>query len=485
MAHRSSRACVPILAGLVLLSTLHLAGCGSGSSPAPSTPTSGSSAATTAVQVNVGDSPSDWILAFTMNIGSMSLTGSHGSATVVSSSTPVEMMHLMGAMQPLAMIAAPQGAYTGASITISSATVMYVDPATKTLLQTTLPGPFSASIPFGNSVTMGSTPMAMGFDLDLANSVSTAPGGGLAFNPLFQATAAMQGSGNPMDWSDGGIQQMMGAVTAVAASSFTMTSLQASQSFTFQTNSSTSFSGGMGGGSSMSAMSSGMLVVVDAEMQPDGSLLAADVRQMMGSGGAMGGGIVTAITGQPPSSLTMVMQNGSGMGMMGSYFAAGATVDLSSSTTYAIDRDQMDISGLPFTPAFDANHLYVGQAVMPVSAGGMMSGGGMGMGGGMMGGAAQAGSFNASELLLEPQGLMGTTGAGVSSGSTAAFTLTLPADSAFTTLTGATAVTIYPQSQMILSGSSSIASGTSVHVFGLLFFDNGQWKMAASRMGAN
>ena len=483
MAQRPSPACVTVLAALVLLSTLHLAGCGSGSSPASSTPSSGSSAATTAVQVNVGDSPSDWILAFTMNIGSMSLTGSNGSATVVSSSTPVEMMHLMGAMQPLAMIAAPQGSYTGASITISSATVMYMDPKTKTLLQATLPGPFSASIPFGNSVTLGSTPMAMGFDLDLANSVTAASGGGLAFQPVFHATAGTQGSGNPMDWTDGGIQQMMGAVTAVAGSSFTMTSLQASQSFTFQTNSSTSFSGGMGGGSSMSAMSSGMLVVVDAEMQADGSLLATDVRQMMGSGGAMGGGIVTAITGQPPSSLTMVMQNGSGVGMMGSFFAAGATVNLSSSTTYAIDRDQMDISGLPFTPAFDASHLYVGQAVMPVSTGGMMSGSGMGSG--MMGGAAQAGTFNASELLLEPQGLMGTTGAGVSSGSTAAFTLTLPADSAFTTLTGATAVTIYPQSQMILTGSSPIASGTSVHVFGLLFFDNGQWKMAASRMGAN
>ena len=31
-----------------------------------------------------------------MNISSMSLTGSNGSATVVSSSVPIEMMHLMG-----------------------------------------------------------------------------------------------------------------------------------------------------------------------------------------------------------------------------------------------------------------------------------------------------------------------------------------------------------------------------------------------------
>ena len=426
----------------------------------------------------MGDSPADWMLAFSMNIESMSLTGGNGSAGVVSSSTPVEMMHLMGTMQPLAMISAPQGTYTGASITVASATVMYMDPVTKAPVQETISGPISAAIPFGSPVVVGATPMALGFDLDMASSVAAGSGGSLTFHPVFHVSSGMQGSGNPTDWADGGIDRMVGAVSAVSGSSFTVTCLQASRSFTFQTNSSTSFSG-----TSMGMMSSGMLVMVDAELQADGSLLATDVREMMGSGGVMGGGIVTATAGQPPSSLTLVMQNGSGAGMMGSFFASGATVDLSSSTTYAMDQDQMDLTGLPFTPVFDANHIYAGQTVMPVSTGGMMSGGGMG--GGMMGGGSQAGTINASELLLEPQGLTGTTDASVSSGSTGAFTLTLPADSAFATLTGATAVTVYPQSHMIVAGTSPIASGASAHVFGLLFFDNGQWKMAASRMGAN
>jgi hypothetical protein len=107
------------------------------------------------------------------------------------------------------------------------------------------------------------------------------------------------------------------------------------------------------------------------------------------------------------------------------------------------------------------------------------------MGGGMMGGGSLAGTITASELLLMPQGLTGTVASAITSGGTSTLVLTLPSDSAFKTLTGATSVTIYQQSATTVSGASPIASGSSVHVFGLLFFDAGQWKMVASRMGTN
>ena len=451
-----------------------LTACGSGSSattnPNP-TPT-----AKTAVQVNMGDAPADWMLAFSMNISSMSLTGSNGTVSAVSATTPMEMLHLMGTMQPLAMISAPQGSYTGASITIGSATVMYMDPTTKAPMQKTISGPITATVNFSSPITVGSTPMAMGFDLDLASSVTADASGNLSMNPVFHVTTGMQGSGSPLDPTDGGIQQMMGTVSGVSGSSFTMTSMQAAQTFTFATNSSTTFENI----SSMSMMTNGMLVAVDASLQSDGSLMATKVQSMMNSGGVMGGGIITAVTGQPPTSLTMVMQNGAGTGMMSSDFAAGATIDLSGSTTYEIDEDNVDMSGLPFTPVFDASHIYVGQSVMPISSTGMMSGGS-----GMMGGSSMGGTITASEVALEPQGLTGTAATAITSGSTTSFTLTLPSDSAFTTLTGATSVTVIQQSQTTVAGTSPIASGSSMHAFGLLFFDAGQWKMVAARMGAN
>lgn len=455
-----------------------LSGCSGGSSAGSTGASSSPASATkTAVQINMGDSPADWMLAFSMNITSMSLTGNNGSATVVSTSVPTEMMHLMGTMQPLAMINVPQGTYTGASVTIGSATVMYMDPTTKAPVQATIPGPMTGTVNFSSPITVGSTPMAMGFDLDLASSVTSGSNGSLTMNPVFHVTSGTQGSGNPMDFEDGGIQQMMGSVSSVSGSSFTMSSMQAAQNFTFETNPSTVFDG-----TSMSSMSSGMLAIVDATLQSDGSLLATKVQSMIGSGGMMGGGMITAVSGQSPPSLTMVMQNGVGAGMMSSYFAEGATIDLSGSTTYDIDDDGIDMSGLPFTPTFDANHIYPGQSVMPISSSGMMSGG---MGGGMMGGSAMAGSITASKIALEPEGLTGTASASISSGATTSFTLTLPQQSAFKTLTNAPTVTVFQQPQTIVSGTSPIASGTAMHAFGLLFYDGGQWKMVAERIGAN
>jgi hypothetical protein len=449
-------------------------GC-SGSSP--NNGTTPTPAAKTSVQVSMGDAPADWMLAFSMNINSMSLTGSNGTVSVVSSSMPMEMMHLMGTMQPLAMINVPQGTYTGASVTIGSATVMYMDPVTKQPLQATIAGPMTATVTFPSPVNLGSTPIAMGFDLDLASSVTADASGKLSMNPVFHVATAMQGSGSPLDPMNGGIQQMMGSISGVSGSSFTMTSMQAAQTFTFQMNSSTTFEG-----TTMSGMGNGMLVMVDASLQPDGSLMATNVQSMMSSGGVMGGGIITAVTGHPAISLTLVMQNGVGSGMMSTYFANGTTVDVSGSTTFTIDKDNMDMSALPFTPTFDESHIYAGQSVMPVSSSGMTSGG---MGGGMMGGSPLSGTITASQLLLVPQGLSGTSLGTITSGATTSFTLKLASDSAFTTLTGATNVEIFQQSKTTVAGTSSIASGSSVHAFGLLFFDAGQWKLVASRIGAN
>ena len=229
------------VATIATVFTVALAACGGSNGTSTTQPPV--TAQKTTVQVNIGDSPSDWMLAFSMNITSMSLTGSNGSATVVSTSVPIEMMHLMGTMQPLTMINAPQGTYTAASVTIGSATVMYMDPTTKAAVQKTISGPISTTVTFGTPVTVGSTPMAMGFDLDLSKSVTMDTGGNMMMNPVFHVTSGMQGSGNPMDPSDGGIQEMMGSVSSVSGSSFAMTSMQAAQTFTFATNSSTVFDG--------------------------------------------------------------------------------------------------------------------------------------------------------------------------------------------------------------------------------------------------
>jgi H+/gluconate symporter-like permease len=80
-----------------------------------------------------------------------------------------------------------------------------------------------------------------------------------------------------------------------------------------------------------------------------------------------------------------------------------------------------------------------------------------------MGGGSLAGTITASEVALTQQGLSGAIATAITSGSSSSFTLTLPSDSAFTTLTGATNVTVFQQPHTTVSGTSPIASGTSIH----------------------
>jgi hypothetical protein len=107
----------------------------------------------------------------------------------------------------------------------------------------------------------------------------------------------------------------------------------------------------------------------------------------------------------------------------------------------------------------------------------MMSGGGMG---GMMGG----GTISASEVDLEQQGLSGTVSGYTGAAAPTTFTLTLPSDSAFTTLTGSTTVTVFQQAGTELWGLTALTKGSTVHVRGLLFFDAGAYKLVAGRIMA-
>jgi hypothetical protein len=105
----------------------------------------------------------------------------------------------------------------------------------------------------------------------------------------------------------------------------------------------------------------------------------------------------------------------------------------------------------------------------------MMQGGGMH---GMMGG----GTLASSSIRLGVQGVQGVVSGYTLDGSQATFTLTVPADSAFAKLTGATSVTVYQRAGTELRGASSVANGTSVQVRGLLFRDGGAFRLVAGRI---
>ncbi len=439
-------------------------------------------AVTTPVQINMGDAPADWMLAVSMNITSMSMVRSDGSTSVISTPTTMEMVRLTGTMQPVAMVNLPQGTYTGANLAVSSVNLSYMDPYTFLPVQAAISSPFSAHVNFSTPITVGTTPMAIGFDLNLAKSLVLNTDSTFSMTPVFHVTTGLQGSGNAADPMNGGIQEMMGVVSGVTSSGFTLSSMQAAQNFNFTMNSSTVFNG-----TTMSSLSNGMGLLVDATLQPDGTLLATRVQAMAGSGGSMGAGIITGISGISPPTLTIAMQNGAGNGVMSSMLTNGITVTMSGAT-FVIDDGIVDLSNLPFAPVFDANDVYAGQNVMPISSSAMMS---SSMGGGMGGSIMLAGSMTATGLRLEPQGVSGTISSTIIGGTPSSFTLTLPSVCALSALTGATTITVYQQQSTVVLNetntppTSNIGAGSTVQVFGLLFNNGGQWVMVAARITAS
>jgi hypothetical protein len=462
-------------AALALLLLLLLAACGGGSStnnqsnnqtpPAPQFST---------VQVNVGDSPSDRVMAFATNITSMTLNNSNGTTTpVVSGSTPMEMMHLAGTMQPINVLSIPQGTYTGVSMTMSSMVVTFMDPATHTIMQKTIAGPSTTIVPFSSPMTLGSTPIVLSFDMDMANSVAIDSLGNVSITPTFHTVMNTVGAGSGHDPENGVMEHMIGSVASTSGNSFGFSMMQSTQPLTFTTATNTVFQNISG----MGMMSNSALVMVDAMLQSDGSIQADKVEWFMGTG-VMGEGMVGAVTGSPATQIGMVVENGSGQGMMSSFLANNATVNLTGSTAYYMDTDGMDMSNLPFSPGFDANHMYSGERVRCMSNSAMGSGGGVGN----MGGGRMMGNINASQCDLVQQGFTGTVSNYSSSGGQATFTLTLATDSYFAIMTGTNTITVYQQPGTEFYGLTNVANGQTVQVRGLMFNNSGVFNMVASRI---
>lgn len=444
---------------------LTLAACGGGTSSSPTNPISSPTGSTT-VLVGMGDSPADWITTFGMTVNSITLTNSNGSSvSMLSAPTQMEMIRLMGTVQPVSIMKVPQGTYTSASISVGSIQMGYMDPGTHQYVQKTMAGPFSGTVSLSPAMIVGSTPVSLNFDMNMGSSVSIS-NGNVTITPTFAGMTNSLGTGqNP--WQ-GYMQHMVGSVSSASGSQFTMNMMMGLQSVTFSTNGSTQFAGMSG----MGMMSNGTIVSVDGVPQADGSLLAQHVEYMSNNGGMMGGGVVTGITGAPPTQLSIVANNGIGGGMMMSAISGNIIVNVSSSTPYTADSDGIDLSNLPFTPTFDNSSIAKGQKIDVVSGGGMM------MGGGMMGGSF--GTINASQVELEQQGLSGTISNYTANGSQASFTFTLPSDSAFTTLTGVSTITVYKQNGTQIHNLSAIANGNQVQVRGLLFYDSGAYKFVST-----
>lgn len=446
---------VPVIALALLLSA-----CG-GSNGAPVNPSPSPAPVgtqnSTAV-VNVSDAPSDRLLALEVTIDSIALTRSDGSSvSVLSSTRKIEATHIAGTTEGLALSSIPQGTYIGAVISVSSPDIAFINNAGQVVEQQD--PAFSASVitPISPALVVGTGPVVLNFDVNAKNSVAIdLVSGNVTFTPTFTVlTAPVPPAGQESEEEDqnGAFDHVVGQVTAVSPTGFTMNVGQSGWRVTFKVSSSTRFDNA----ATFANVVVNSLVRVEGVTQADGSILANEVEILGANPAQEAEGIVTTTFGNPVSSFSMILHDGSGGMVTPGMLLSTIPVQISPATAFRVDNGDLDINGWSL-PQFSAASLSKAQRI---EVDGMQNSSGL----------------TATEVKLEQQALIGI----VSALANSQFTLTLPSDSAFSLLTGMTTVTIYVSKSAGIDGVT-LVNGATVKVRGLLLLNpsQGSYQFVAS-----
>jgi hypothetical protein len=430
---------------LSVVFALLLTGCGGGNNT--TTTTAGAGNAT----IQTGDAASDAIASFEMTISSITLTGVSPTATtgnLLSKTAEVEFTHQAGTMEPLTLANVPQGTYNGATLTITGAQVVVINGTTPAKVPATLSSN-TVTVSFAN-ITVGSSPLFINFDLDLANSVTLNGSPTITsatVTPKFNVTSTTTppaGGEAGEDHNDGEMDDVHGTVKSISAPNFTITTN--STDITFATDSNTRFKDGL---TQLSDLKVGDIVEVDAITKSDGSHLATKVEREGGQNGEEVEGLISALD-NPLTTITIVHQMDS-TGTSNS--PVTVPVSVNSSTVYSVRTDKLNIT----PPAFDATHIGKGQRIEADSSG-------------------NASPILATKVKLREQALIGTVAA-TPAPTASGFTLTVSSTSAFGSLSGVTSVPVTFANGATLKVTPT--AGATIRVRGLLFFNAGSYSMIA------
>jgi len=426
------------------------------------------------VTVNIGDAPNDRVAALEITIASLSLVNSSGTAVpVLTSPVHIELRRLAGTFRPISLTSVPAGTYTQANLQLSAAEITVLDPTTGRLVEKNLPVPSTPiSIKFASQLVLTTPAATVNLDFNLASSVLIDAAGNITFSPTITATTGMvrPDQDNQHEVEEGEVEEVVGAVTNVASPSFTLMLGAGPQTLTFLTNSSTEFRG-VG---SLAAITKGTIVEVHALTLSDGTLLATRVEVEMEDENeqeAEAEGLVVSTTGSPVTQFAILVRDHSGDANKSSPVGTTLTVNVNSNTKFSIDSDEVDLTNLSFTGAFDASSLAKAQNVEAEMGSHEVEiedehSGGL--------------AITADRVRLKQQALTGTVSAITQDGTASTFTLTVAADSVFAMLTGQTTVTVFVQPSTEVR--TTPANGASVQVRGLLFFTAGKYNLVAHRI---
>lgn len=463
--HRSIHSLAPVtrfFSVCALLATLALsAGCGGGGSSVASNPTPTPAAGTTSSQVRFGDAPADSVIAFEVSVAALSLTPAAGGAPIavtVPASNRIELTHASGKFEPFVAGNLPQGTFSAANLTLINSELTFLN-SSGTPVHINGPASISITVPLSPNLTIGSSPLVLNIDVNIASSITLAGGvvNGISFGPAsFNITAKAPGVAANQQDDDGEIEDVQGMVTAVNGSSFTL-KVGTGSSLTFATDGTTQFKDGVTGVASLL----NQVVTVEGFTKSDGSLFAEEVEGLESNTGAEVEGLITAISG---TTLTVTAQDGIGSGMDDTKVGATFSVNIAGLTAskFRVKAGNGFGGGLPSaTFPFDATTIHQGQrievdtnaAVPPAS-----------------------GAISPDKINLQQQGVSGV----VANASAGTFDINLAADSALRVISGQTVVHVTTVSST--DSRVTVANGATVQVRGLLFWNGTSWQMIARRI---
>jgi Domain of unknown function (DUF5666)/Domain of unknown function (DUF4382) len=461
----SQTAVVAVVMGLILSA----AGCSGGSSSPSPNPGPGPSGQT-ATQVKMGDAPADRVVSFEVTVGPITMTPAGGSAvTVLSASRRLELSHLSGTNEPLALLNVPQGSYSSASITVSSPEVTFIN-SSGVLVKLQPAFNQAISVSFNPALMIGTGASVINIDLNVANSLTfdaqgNITGVSLSASSFVISTAAVAAE-DRQDHEDGELEDLTGLVTAVSGSSFTLTVGQNGASLSFSTDANTEFNDGASLGTMLNT-----IVTVEGVTKSDGSLYAKEVEGIENETGVEAEGLITQIIGSPATQISFVADDGLGSGLDDSKVGTVLTADVSGAQ-YKVNKGNIDTSGIGGLPSppdfpFDASTVHTGQRIEVESASSL-----------------NGSSLVAEKVKLQQQAVVGTVSGlpGSTSAGPVTFTLTVAGDSAFAMLSGKTQITVFWQPGTDLHDLSSVNNGDTVRARGLVFFTGTGFNMIARRI---
>jgi len=421
----------------------------------------------TAAQVKIGDAPADRVVSFEVTVGPISLTPASGSSVAVLSGTRrLELTHLSGTNEPLALLDVPQGSYSGASITVSSPEVTFINNLGQ-LVKLQPAFNQAVSVAFNPAISVGAGSAVVNIDLNVANSLTFDAQGNVSAVSLsassFALSTAAVAAEDKQGHDDGELEDTTGTITAVNGTSFTLQVGQGGASLTFTTDANTEFNDG-------ATLTANTIVTVEGITRADGTLYAKEVEGIEDADGVEAEGLITQVTGNPATQLTFLADDGLGSGMDDTKVGGTVTANVSGAR-YRVNKSNIDTSGIGGLPSatfpFDADTVHAGQRIEVESVSTM-----------------NGTSISAEKVKLQLQALVGTASAleGPTSAGPAIFTLAVPADSAFAMLSGKTQLTVYWQPGTDLHKLATVSNGDTIRVRGLVFFTGTSFNMIARRI---